>query len=290
VDRFRAELEVFSGPLDLLLHLIRQEEVDIFEVPLACITDRYLAAVRTMEFFDINVAAEFLLVAATLMEIKSRTLLPPDPTAEEDEEDDAGVELVRRLLEYKEFREAADHLGERVKAQSEKFPRPRAHLPEEETREPERETLLAELAVWDLMAAFAEVVEQTRLSPGTRVIHSDVPLSVYIDEVLQTMRLAQGPVDFVDFFRSESTRPRIVGVFLALLELYRRRLILVVETDGALQVALRDPEEEEESTKPMSEFEGEGDSTREGRPFRIPNSELHVGPEADNEGRSPDAR
>ena len=243
VDQFRAELEVFSGPLDLLLHLIRQEEVDIFEVPLARITDRYLAAVRTMEFFDINVAAEFLVVAATLMEIKSRTLLPPDPTAQEEEEDDAGIELVRRLIEYKEFREAAEHLGERVRAQSEKFPRPRLRPTDEASEEPEPESLLEELVVWDLMEAFAQVVAQTRLAPSTRVIRSDVPLSVYMDEVLRTVRLSRGPVDFLDFFRDESTRPRIVGIFLSLLELYRRKLILVTELDGGLVISLRDPEE-----------------------------------------------
>ncbi len=244
VEGFRAELEVFSGPLDLLLHLIRQEEVDIFEVPLARITDRYLAAVRTMEFFDINVAAEFLVVAATLMEIKSRTLLPPDQISEEEDEGDPGVELVRRLIEYKEFREAADHLGERVKEQAEKFPRPRTRLPEDASAEAEPETLLGELAVWDLMAAFAEVVEQTRLAPSTRVITSDVPLSVYVDEVIHTVRLSRGPVAFLDFFRDEVTRPRVVGIFLALLELYRRRLIHVTELDGTLQVTLRDPDED----------------------------------------------
>ncbi len=94
------------------------------------------------------------------------------------------------------------------------------------------------------MAAFAEVVEQTRLAPSTRVITSDVPLSVYVDEVIHTVRLSRGPVAFLDFFRDEVTRPRVVGIFLALLELYRRRLIHVTELDGTLQVTLRDPEEE----------------------------------------------
>jgi chromatin segregation and condensation protein Rec8/ScpA/Scc1 (kleisin family) len=182
-------------------------------------------------------------VAATLMEIKSRTLLPPDPTAQEEDEDDAGIELVRRLIEYKEFREAAEHLGERVRAQSEKFPRPRLRPTDEASEEPEPESLLEELVVWDLMEAFAQVVAQTRLAPSTRVIRSDVPLSVYMDEVLRTVRLSRGPVDFLDFFRDESTRPRIVGIFLSLLELYRRKLVLVTELDGGLVISLRDPEE-----------------------------------------------
>ena len=240
LDNFRAELEVFSGPLDLLLHLIKQEEVDIFEVPLARITDRFLAAVRTMEFFDVNVAADFLVMAATLMEIKSRTLLPPEQTDDEEADDDPGAELVRRLLEYKGFREAADDLAERGRTQSRKFPRPPTSLPAHERLETAPESLLEELAIWDLMEAFAEVVRQTRMKPTTRVIHNDVPVSVYIDEVLRSLRMSAGPVAFADFFHGECTRPRIVGVFLALLELFRRREIHVEELPprGGLQVSL----------------------------------------------------
>jgi len=243
VERFRAELEVFSGPLDLLLR----------------ITDRYLAAVRTMEFFDINVAAEFLVVAATLMEIKSRTLLPPDPSDEAEEEDDPGVELVRRLIEYKEFREAAEHLEVRAKTQAQKHRRPPLRPADESTEEPE--ALLEELAVWDLMAAFAEVIEQTRLKPtSARIIHGDVPVSVYMDEVLSVVRRSRGPVDFLDFFRRESERPRIVGIFLALLELFRRRLIMVTETaDGSLSISLREPETEA-GTEPDAETNTEPDA------------------------------
>ncbi len=236
VEQFRTELEVFSGPLDLLLHLIKQEEVDIFEVPLARITDRYLAAVRTMQFFEINVAAEFLVVAATLMEIKSRTLLPPEPGLEDEEEDDPGMELVRRLLEYKEFREAADHLGERAQQRAGRFARPPARLPEQEDASPDPEALLEELAVWDLMAAFAEVLRQTRIEPSTRIIRSEVPVSTYIQEVRQRLGGSGGPVAFAEFFRAERSRPRIVGIFLALLELMRQKWLTVREGEDGLVI------------------------------------------------------
>lgn len=236
VDRFRAELEVFNGPLDLLLHLIKQDEVDITEVELARITDRYLAAVRTMEFFDVNVAAEFLVVAATLMEIKSRSLLPPAREDEEEEQEDPGTELVRRLLEYKEFKEAAGHLAERAREQTGKFPRGQ---PSQEGAAPGEEgaaeALLEDLAVWDLMTAFAEVVEQTQLRRPVEIVRSDVPLSVYMDEVLLILRAGYGRIEFLEFFRHERTRARIIGIFLALLELARRKAIHVQErrTDGS---------------------------------------------------------
>ncbi|MHC4591792.1 MAG: segregation and condensation protein A [Planctomycetota bacterium] len=243
LDRFRAELEVFSGPLDLLLCLIKQEEVDIFEVSLSRITERYLAAVRTMEFFDVNVAAEFLVVAATLMEIKSRTLLPPAEVEEDEEDEDPGAELVRRLLEYKEFKEAAGHLGDRAREQGVKFPRGRGASDAAEPEEPADEALLEDLAVWDLMAAFAEVVEQTQLRSRTEIVRSSVPVSVYINEVLATLRAAGRPAEFVEFFEHGRSRARVIGIFLALLELARRKTIRVKERKKGgwhIEISLRD--------------------------------------------------
>ena len=253
VDRFRAELEVFSGPLDLLLHLIKQEEVDIAEVQVAKITDRYLAAIRAMEFFDVNVAAEFLVVAATLMEMKSRMLLPPAPQDEGSEEEDPGAELVRRLLEYKEFKEAADHLAERAEQQTDKFPRGQPPEQVEEAVKEEPGALLEDLAVWDLLTAFAEVVEQTQLRRPAEIVRADVPLGVYIGEVLSTLRSSPGPVDFLEFFRHERSRARIIGVFLALLELVRRKAILVQERTGdgwGVEISLREDEEFVEEPAP----------------------------------------
>lgn len=243
LSRFRAELEVFSGPLDLLLHLIKQEEVDIFEVPVARITDRYLAALRAIEFFDVNVAAEFLVVAATLTELKSRTLLPPGEQEDEEEDEDPGTELVRRLLEYKEFKEAGGHLAERAQRRKVMFAR---GLPGAEDVGPDdsaAEALLEDLAVWDLMAAFGEVLQETQLRHATEIVRSDVPVSVYCEEVLAVLRASPGAVGFLDFFRHERSRSRIIGIFLALLELARRKAIRVRErrTDGVLiEVSIRE--------------------------------------------------
>ncbi len=243
LDDFRAELEVFSGPLDLLLHLVKQQEVDIFEVPVATITDHYLDIVRRMEFYDINRAAEFLVVAATLMEIKSRTLLPPGES-EAEEDDDAGVELVRRLLQYKQFREAADDLGRRFDARSRMHGRPHLKLPSEPDEDDDELALLGEVAVWDLSAAFGRLMEQTRLPRAPRVVRNEVPVSFYIDEVLELLIANDGPVELMDLFGTDMSRERIVGVFLALLEMIRRRAVRVERIEAAsgrnLRVTLED--------------------------------------------------
>jgi segregation and condensation protein A len=232
LEGFRAELEVFDGPLDLLLHLVKQQEVDIMEVSLAQVTDRYLAAVRTLQVFDVNQAAEFLTVAAQLMEIKSRLLLPSSPIDEDEDEDDPGMQLIRRLLEYKEFREAADHLEEKAEERSNRFARPRTKVDLDEEDEPDPAELLEDVAVWDLMMAFSRVMEQTSMEPRSHIIRSEVPLSVYIDEVVGHMRRRSGSVAFMDFFMEECTRPRIVGIFLALLELVRRRSVQIHSSTG----------------------------------------------------------
>jgi segregation and condensation protein A len=242
VDRFRAELDAFSGPLDLLVHLVRKEEVDIFDVPVSRITDRYLAAIKTMEFFDINVAAEFLVVAATLMEMKSRTLLPPAEVPDEEDEDDPGTELVRRLLEYKEFKEAAGDLGDRAREQSSRFPRAPI-LPDHEEAEEHEESLLEDLAVWDLMSAFSEVLRQTHFTRPREIVHDDIPVSAYMDEVTGMLRAGGGTLDFLDFFAEERSKARVIGILLALLELFRRKVIRVSERHeafGHLEISLQE--------------------------------------------------
>jgi segregation and condensation protein A len=229
---FRAELEVFSGPLDLLLYLVKQDEVDVFEVAVSRITERYLDAMQRIEFFDVNTAAEFLVVAATLMEVKSRTLLPPGEGQDEEEDAGPGAELVRRLLQYKEFKEAAQGLEERAGRRALRHARPRLAIDAEEAAQDRAELLLEDLATWDLMGAYADLMEQTRLPAPPAVVRSEVPLGFYISEVLACLQGAHGPARFLDLFHDERTRERIVGVFLALLEMMRRGMIRVREKTG----------------------------------------------------------
>ncbi|MCD6416989.1 MAG: segregation/condensation protein A [Planctomycetes bacterium] len=246
---FRAELDVFSGPLDLLLHLVKQEEVDIFEVEVARVTDRYLAALEGMELFDVNVAAEFLVVAATLMEIKSKTLLPPGEAeeGEQEGEEDPGVQLVRRLLQYKQFKEAAEQLEERFESQRRRYPRPRPRAASPDFAGPEE--LLEDLSAWDLMTVFAEIIDQTQLKAPARIVHGETPLSAYIAQVLGFLRSSKGQAWFLELVGQQYSRDRVIGVFLALLELIRSRAIQARQsTDEAadLRIELSPPDEGEE--------------------------------------------
>ncbi len=128
---YKVKLEVFEGPLDLLLYLIKKEEVNIYDIPIAKITDQYLEYLELMQLMDLDIAGEFLVMAATLMHIKSRMLLPPDQLEEEEAEEDPRAELVRRLLEYKKFKEAASQLATMESQQKHFFPRVGTLKPEE---------------------------------------------------------------------------------------------------------------------------------------------------------------
>jgi len=228
---FRADMEVFSGPLDLLLHLIKRDEVDVLEVSLSDITDQYLRVLRAMQAFDVNVAAEFLVMAATLMDIKSRTLLPETHLEDEEEEADPRDELVRQLLQYKRFRGASAALAklasERQKKFSRIFVRPDA---EPDTVPPEK--LLEDVSVWDLLSAYGEIVRQIEFAQPRRIIYDDVPIRVYMDEIMEAMARAGGRESFLNFLVRDGTRGRMIGIFLAVLELARLGHVALQQDEG----------------------------------------------------------
>ena len=233
LDAFRAELDVFSGPLDLLLYLVKREEVDIFEIPVSRITDQYLSMLRTMQVFDTNTAAEFVVMAATLMELKSRTLLPELHGQEEDDEaDEARDELVRQLLRYKLFREAADRLDEMAAAQALRFSRP-PHSFETERLDVEPDVLLEEVEVWDLLSAFGAVISQTQMERVRDILYDDVPIADYVVEVLRRLEATGTEMGFLDFFSGDRSRSRVIGVFLAVLELVRLGKVSLYHDGGA---------------------------------------------------------
>jgi len=239
---FRTDLDVFSGPLDLLLHLIKREEVDILEVPISQITDQYLQVLRALQSFNVNLAADFTVMAATLMEIKSRSLLP-EPRSEEEKEEDPGKDLVRRLLQYKCFKDAASLLAERAKVAAQKFTRGGLEAAlEPDSSEPV--LLLKELDTWDLLTAYVRVLQQTQMPEPVQIVYDDVPVAAYMEEVLDTLKSCGGSVDFLYFFRQDSSQQRIIGIFLALLELVRLRSVTVTQTEGAHATLSLRPQED----------------------------------------------
>ena len=223
-EEYRVSLDNYSGPMDLLLYLIRREEVDIHDVPLARIIDQYLQYVELLRELDPNAAGEFLVLAATLMEIKTRMLLPAPEALDGDEEGpgiDPRADLIRQLLEYKEFKDASTDLREMLDRQSQRFPRrPPRFESSDDTR-----IDLEDVQVWDLFDSFSRIME----SIGTRsdsheVIYDDTPVELHAADILDRLQ-REGPLSFAQVFEGRTVRSEIVGLFLAMLELIRQRQI-----------------------------------------------------------------
>lgn len=218
-DEYRVQLDIYNGPLDLLLYLIRREEVDIYDIPIAKITDQYVAFVEMLREVDPNSAGEFLVMATVLMEIKSRMLLPRQPAEAEEEFEDPRLELVRQLLEYKKFKDAADHLKHAAEEQAQRFPRHPAKI---ETEGDDVE--IDSLQMWDLVEAFREVMAKTgRLAPH-EVQYDDTPIALHAADMVDRLQREGGSLAFADIFEGR-TRSECIGLFLALLELVRQRRV-----------------------------------------------------------------
>ncbi|MEW6198489.1 MAG: segregation/condensation protein A [Planctomycetota bacterium] len=213
---YRVQLDVFSGPLDLLLYLIRRDEVDILDIPLARITEQYIEHVRLLQQLDPDTAGEFLVLASTLIELKSRSLLPSPPLEDLDDTTDPRAPLVRQLLEYKRFKDAARQLGRAADDRAARYVRRPAARPKElEGLE------LEEVQVWDLLTAFGRVMTAIGQGPGRQEIHyADVPIELHAAEIVAILE-REGPTTFETLFDGQADRLQVIGRFLALLELIR---------------------------------------------------------------------
>jgi segregation and condensation protein A len=224
---YKVQLDVYQGPLDLLLYLIKREEVDIHDIPIARIADQYCRYVEALAEMDINLAGEFLVMASTLMEIKSACLLPRPPAIEEEGEDlsDPRVELVRQLLAYKQFKDAAAELDDARRLQAERFARG-AGLPEGVQLDPNALDL-GDLEVWDLLSAFQQVMAQVLTGPARHeVIYDDTPIDLHAEDILRMIR-ERGELGFAQVFEGRTLRSEIIGLFLALLELIKLKRIRI---------------------------------------------------------------
>ncbi len=237
---YRVNLDIFAGPLDLLLYLVRKEEVDIYDIPLAKITDQYLQYVEMLKQFDIDLAGDFLVMAATLMEIKSAMLLPKADPEEVDGEDptDPRAELIRQLLEYKKFKDAANLLSAAAERQKERYSRP-TNLIDRLAPDAEPEIDMDQVSIWDLLEAFDTVCKATGHAGYTGHIKDDTPIDLYEIEILHRLQ-TEGPTTFERIFESRPNRLVMVGLFLAMLELIRDKLIWVEQSqEPTRQIYLR---------------------------------------------------
>lgn len=225
MEPYRVNLDVYNGPLDLLLYLIRRDEVDIYDIPIAHLTGQYLQYVEMIKGLDPNFAAEFLVLAATLMEIKTRMLLPSETAEGEDGEEDLAdprTELVRQLLQYRAFKDAAGELRDAAEKQAMRHPRKPAR-PEFEPKQLELETV----QVWDLFEAFQQVLSSIGATRRDHeVVYDDTPLSLHMTDLSDRLK-REGSLTFRQAFAGRKNRSEIAGLFLAMLELIRQNLIVV---------------------------------------------------------------
>lgn len=217
---YRVQLDVFTGPLDLLLYLIRRDELDVQDIAVARVTDQYIEYTRLLNALDPNAAGEFLVLAATLLEMKSRALLPTPPLDLGEDGDDPRATLVRELLEYKRFKDAARRLGSAADERAKRYVRVPAELPRELAG-----VELEDVQLWDLVAAFGRVMTAIGQGPSRHeVTYDDTPIELWADEIVAALH-SEGPTTFQALFAGRSNRAEVVGLFLALLELVRSHRI-----------------------------------------------------------------
>jgi segregation and condensation protein A len=229
LEAYPVRLDNFEGPLDLLLHLIKQSEVNIYDIPIALITRQYLEYIDLMQEMNLDVAGEFLVMAATLIHIKSRTLLPrPDP-AQEDPDEDPREALVRRLLEHQKFKAAAELLHERETLRSAQWTRPDGPISEIAGEAPEPEI---EVDLFSLITAFRTVVERSKQRPKVYLPSEQIPIEDRIEELLNKLSETDA-CGFEDLFADVQSRAGLIVTFLALLEMIRLKLVRVFQS-GAM--------------------------------------------------------
>jgi segregation and condensation protein A len=217
VTDFRVDLNVFRGPLDLLLYLVRKHEVEIVDIPIAAITDQYLEYLAVIEQLDVGAVGDFLAVASLLIEIKSQQVLPRGDEVE-GELDDPRQELVRRLLEYKRYRDAASMLEERGRDWQQHYSRLSDDLSRPE-HDP-AETPIQEVELWDLVSAFGRIMRETIAAQPSSIVYDDTPIHVYMGRI-HTRLIEAGRLSFHDLFQPGMHKSTLVGIFLAVLELVR---------------------------------------------------------------------
>jgi len=224
---FRVDLDSFRGPLDLLLYLVRKHELDITDIPIALITEQYLKHLAVLAELDIGAVGEFVAVASTLIEIKSLEVLPQGDEVE-DAIDDPREELVRRLLEYKRFRDAASSLDEQSRNWQQRFARLGSDLPPR-SRDLAEEPI-HEVELWDLVNAFGLIIRDTEASRPSSIVYDDTPIHVYMSKIYALV-LERGHMPLANLFEPGMHKSTLIGIFLAVLELVSHERLRVEQNE-----------------------------------------------------------
>lgn len=228
--QYNVKIEAFEGPLDLLLHLINRLEIDIYDIPVAKITEQYLVYIHAMKELQLDVASEYLVMAATLLAIKSKMLLPKheeelDDDFEFEQDDDPRNELVERLIEYKKFKEAAIDLKSLEEERGLMYTKPPSDLTEY-AKEIKNENTDLDISLYDMLGAFQKLLRRKKLQRpmSTKIARQEISIEKRMDEIVSFLKESGTRKSFNDLF-PDSDREHIVVTFLAILELIKRKEI-----------------------------------------------------------------
>jgi segregation and condensation protein A len=231
---YRINLPVYEGPLDLLLDLIRKQEMDIHNIPIAKITEQYLDYLHQIEQLDIDVSADFIYMAATLIHIKSKMLLPVDPLLAGEEQQDPRNELVHRLLEHEKFKNAAQLLYQKQQVEDHVWSHPDKSLYGGDEVQGE---LVVSLV--DLVKTFQQVLERRKEVPKFELRHDQVSIAQMMDRLRQRLVATDEPISLIEFFETCETKNAMIVALLAVLEMVRMQAVLLVQSDLFEDIRLR---------------------------------------------------
>jgi segregation and condensation protein A len=233
MDDYQVDLDSFRGPLDLLLYLVKRNEVDVCDIPIARILEQFQHYLDIMTVLDVERVGDFIVMAGTLMEIKSKMVLPRGAEESAADEGDPRLELVRQLIEYKKFKDAATLLEARAERQGLRLPRqPVAQPAADPSRQP-----LQQVELWDLVSAFGRLMRETLALQPQQIVVDHTPVHVYMEQIVRRLG-AEGPLTFRALFTPPYQRGRLVGLFLAMLELIKNRLVAAEQAEPFAEITL----------------------------------------------------
>jgi len=228
---YSIKLDIFEGPLDLLLYLIKKNEIDIYNIPVALITEQYLQYIKIIKSLNLDLAGEYLVMASTLIHIKSKMLLPaPDELSPEETDEDPRAELVRQLLEYQAFKEAATALEKRPLLERDVFTRS-APLDDDKEKSAENEEDLIEVNIFELIEAFHRLVSRIDQKELLEIDLEKMSLTDIINEVMERLTREKN-LTFEELLGERKDRRRIIYIFLAILELIKLKMVKAYQTSA----------------------------------------------------------
>ncbi len=223
---YKIRLDIFEGPLDLLLYLVKKDHLNIYDIPIAKVTEQYLEYINLMKLLDLGIAGDFLVMAATLMQIKSKMLLPASETPAEEEQEDPRAELVKRLLEYEKFKQIAEDLREKEISQQDVFKRPKPEKPQEaQEKSGGKDEKYFEASIFDLISAFSQALKDIPKEVFYEVIKDQFTVEQKVHDILHLL-LVESEIRLSGLFSKAKDRLEIIVIFLAILELTKMKEIV----------------------------------------------------------------